>query len=308
MSRFLGAFALGVLTVAFLAASCAPRADLRAEPTEATRPLTFEAVPGLTRIVRFDPPGAGERLELELAVQVHNPNTFGVHLERLSYRVVVNDRAVADGRIRPDRFVEAGGMIPLRFPVEAELPPTRPLLTAVAGAFTGEPLPYRLEGRVRFGAAGYAFESRYGLLVEGSLLPTETVEPPRLRVDGDASRAFEVRPGVPVIQVAIRVRNPGEIGYFLSGKDVALALAGHPVATLDVEPLPMPAGSERPFALLFYPDPDQLEGGARRALDAALRGIPTAFEVRGGLAMDVLGVASFPVPGGIQANGFVYAE
>lgn len=297
-----------LVSLLVLAAGCAPRADLRTEPTDETEPLAFEPVPGRTRIVRFDPPGAGERLELELAVQVHNPNRFGVRLERLRYRVVVDGREVAEGELSPDRFVAGEGMAPLRIPVEADLPPQRPLLANVARAFAGEPLAYRLEGTARFTAAGFAFESRDRVLVEGSLLPTETAEPPRVGVDGGASRAFELRPGVPVLQVAARVANPGEVGYFLSGKDLALSLGGHPMATVDLEPVPLPAGADRSVPMLFYPDPADLDEGGARALDAALNGIPTAFEVRGALAMDVLGVASFPVSGGMVLHGFVYAD
>lgn len=299
--------ALLCIAVAALVA-CAPRAELRAVPTVEVVPLTFEAVPGRTRLVRFDPPGAGERLELELAVLGTNPNEFGVRLERFEYRVLLAGREVADGSLDPARFVAAGGTVPLRFPVYADLPPRRPLLSAVARAFTGEPLPYRLEGRVRFSAAGFAFDSRDMLLVEGELLPRETVAPPRVRLDPAGTRAFEVRSGVPVIQIGASVENVGEIGYFLSGKDVALSLAGRSMARLDVVPLPLPAGETRRLELLFYPDPARLDEAGARALAAALSGVPTGFSVRGGLAMDVLGVESFAVPGGLALDGFVDAD
>lgn len=295
-------------TLLLLSAACAPRAELRAVPTGEIAPFTFQPIPGRTRLVRFDPPGAGERLELELAVLGRNPNEFGVRLDRFEYRVLLAGREVARGALEPGRWVTAGGSVPLRFPVHADLPPRRPLLSQVARAFTGEPLPYRLEGRVRFSAAGFAFDSRDGLLVEGELLPNETVAPPRLRLDDAGTRAFEVRSGVPVIQVAASAENPGEIGYFLSGKDVTLSLAGRTLARLDIVPLPLPAGETRRLELLFYPDPTTLDDAGTRALEAALAGVPTGFSVRGALAMDVLGVESFPVPAGLALDGFVDAD
>ena len=298
--------ALAALVLGLVA--CAPGAAIRAEPTGEVVPFAFEPVPGQTRIARFDPPGAGERLELSLTVLARNPNEFGVRLDRFDYRVILADREVASGFLEPAAWVEAGGTVPLRFPVQADLPPRRPLLSAVARAFTGEPLPFRLEGSVRFSATGFAFESRDGPLVSGELRPRETVSSPRMLVDEEASRVFELRAGVPVVQIAADVFNPGEIGYFLSGKDVVLTLAGHAAARLDVEPLPVPAGELARLNLSFYPDPAALGDDAALALDAALRGLPTAFAVRGALAMDVLGVESFPVPDGLALDGFVSAD
>ena len=301
-------FSLLVAALALVLGACAPGAELRAVQTGDVEPLTFEAVPGRTRIERFDPPGAGERLQLELAVLARNPNAFGVRLERFEYRVVLAGTVVAEGTLEPGAWLEAGGTLPLAFPVDASLPPRKPLLTAVARAFTGEPLPYRLEGRVRFSAAGFAFDTRDATLVEDSLLLRETASPPVVRFVADGSRVFEVRPGVPVVQIAATVGNPGEIGYFLNGKDVVLSLAGRPLGRLDVGPVPLPAGGERRLELLFYPDPDLLDEPGRRALAGALEGIPTGFSVRGELAMDVLGVESFPVPGGLALDGFVDAD
>lgn len=297
-----------LLALAVVASACAPGADVRARPIVDFAPLDFEAVSGRTRIERFDPPGAGARLQLELAVLARNPNPFGVHLDRLVYRVVLAGSEVAEGTIEPDVWIDANGSAPLVFPVEADLPPQRPLLSAVARAFTGEALPYRLEGRVQYSASGFAFDTRDALLVEDVVLPRETAQPPAIRYEPRDSRVFEVREGVPVVQIAATVFNPGEIGYFLNGKDVVLSLAGSPLGRLDVGPVPLPAGGERRLELLFYPDPELLDEIGRRALAAALDGIPTGFSVRGELAMDVLGVESFPVPGGFALDGFVDAD
>lgn len=300
-----------ILLLTFLTAwlsGCAPGADVRARPTVEFAPLTFESVPGRTRLERFDPPGAGSRLELTLAVQAKNPNPFGVRLDRLGYRVVLAGAEVASGAIEPGLFLEAGGTAPLSFPVAADLPANRPLLRAVARAFTGEALPFRLEGAVQFSASGFVFETRDATLVQDGLLPRETVQPPSVVFEADDSEVFEVRDGVPVVQIVATVVNPGEIGYFLSGKDVVLSLGGSPLGRLDIGPVPLPAGGERRLELLFYPEFPLLSEAGRRAIAGALDGIPTGFSVRGELAMDVLGVESFPVPGGFALDGFVDAD
>ncbi len=300
--------ALLVALVALVAA-CVPGADVRTVPLGEVEPLTLDAIDGRTRIERFDPPGAGERLQLQVGALARNDNPFGVRLDRVDYRVVLNDATVAEGALEPGAFLEPdGGTAPLLFPVDAALPPRRPLLAAVARAFTGEPLPYRIEGTMRFSAGGHAFDVRDGTLLSGTILPRETVAPPRVRHDFESSRAFELRPGVPVLQISAGVSNPGEIGYLLTGKDVALRMGGVEVARLDVGPVPVPAGAERRLELLFYPDRARLEPAGLRALNQALAGTPTDFEVRGELAMDVLGVESFPVPGGLTFDGFVHAR
>lgn len=291
-----------------LLAACAPAADVRARPTVEFAPLTFESLPGQTRLERFDPPGAGSRLELTLAVLARNPNPFGVRLDELDYRVVLAETEVASGTLEPRVFLEADGSAPLTIPIAAALPANRPLLRAVALAFTGDPLPFRLEGAVQFSASGFVFDTRDATLVEDGLLPRETAQPPAVRFEPADSRVFEVREGVPVVQISATVYNPGEIGYFLNGKDVVLSLAGSPLGRLDVGPVPLPAGGQRRLELLFYPEPSLLSEPGRLAIQAALDGIPTGFSVRGELAMDVLGVESFPVPGGFSLDGFVDAD
>lgn len=286
--------------------ACAPQGAIRyARPLGEIVPPTLETVPGQARIARFDPPGAGERLELDLGVLASNPNDFGVRIERLDYRVVLDGRRVDEGALEPDLFLEGGGTAGVRFPVSIVLPSQAPLLRAIARSFAGEPLPFRLEGRMRFRSPGYGFETHEATLLSGELLPRQTVQPPQLSVDEPSSRVYELRAGVPVVQVALQARNPGEIGYFLSGKDLSLRLGGHEVALDDLEPLPLPAGETRQVELLFYPDPGQLGDIARRSLEAAMTGVATSLDLRGELFMDVLGVDTFPVPGGLDVAAFV---
>lgn len=278
----------------------------RTEPIEPIAPLVFEVVPGQTEIVRFDPPGAGASAELTLSAQVHNPNPFGVRLERVAYQVFLAGEAVARGEVAPERFIAAGAQAPLRLNVVASLEGNTELLRGVAQAFTGAPLPFELEGIVVFTSPSHEFSTSRSTLFSGEVRARQVFEPPQLRLDEAASSVFALRPGVPVVRVVVIARNPGEIGYFLSGRDVVLSLGGESVATLDISPVPVPAGQDSRFELLFYPQPPQLGSEAVGLLNAAMAGIPTSLEVRGDFSVDVLGVASYALPQSTRLSGFVY--
>ena len=129
-------------------------------------------------------------------------------------------------------------------------------------------------------------------------LARQTVQAPLLRLDEGASRVFLLRPGVPVAQVVLQANNPGEIGYFLHGKDLSLTLGSWPVATEDMRPVPIAAGQTTRIDILFYPLPDSLGDEAAAALQASLDGNTMLLRLDGELFMDVLGVDSFPVPSG----------
>jgi len=114
-----------------------------------------------------------------------------------------------------------------------------------------------------------------------------------------------LRPDVPVVQLVLQAVNPGDIGYFLYGKDLGLTLGNWPMATEDMSPVPLAAGQSSRIDILFYPNLHELTDDARVALEAALGGYTTLVRLDGELFMDVLGVDSFPVPGGWSVTGFV---
>ena len=88
--------------------ACAPRTEIRrTEQIQDILPPVFELVPGQTSIERFDPPGAGGRLELTVGAQVLNPNEFGVWLDGIDYTVYLEGRAVGRGALAPDVYLEA---------------------------------------------------------------------------------------------------------------------------------------------------------------------------------------------------------
>lgn len=290
-----------------LPAGCLPASrELRSEPLEPVAPLEFELVPGRTRIERFDPPGAGSSVELTVTAQVRNPNAFGVRLARVAYEVYLAGKSVGQGEVAPASFIAAGAEAPVRFAMVASLEGDAALVRAVAQAFTGTPLPLRIEGIEVFASESHEFSSARRTLLTGEVAARQLIAPPRLRLDEGASSVFLLRPELPVVRVVVTASNPGPIGYFLYGQELALELGGEVVARQDMPPVPVPAGQASRFELLFYPQPAQLSGRARALLDAALQGIPTALELRGDFAVDVLGVDSYPVPE-TRLTGFVYS-
>ncbi len=291
---------LGVL------AACAPGTVIKsARPLGEIKPPVFELIPAKTSIDRFDPPGAGAGLAMTVGTLVHNPNDFPVALSKVDYRVVLHGDRVATGTLEPDLTLPAGGSTPLAIEVHADLSGRSGLLRAVARAFADTPLPFRIEGTMRFVSSSYAFETRNTLLLAGSAFARQTVAPPRLTLDEGATRVFMLRPDVPVIQVVVAATNPGDIGYFLYGKDLSLTLAGEPMARQDMRPVPLAAGQDGRIDLAFYPSLGDLGTAGRNALQAALQGVPTMLQVTGTLDMDVLGVDSFEVPPGWEITGFV---
>ena len=268
-------------------------------------PLQFAVVPGQTAIERFDPPGAGATVALTLSAQVTNPNPFGVTLDRVDYEVALRERTVTAGMLEPGTFIGAGEQVPVRFLVSAELA-NPDLMVAVAKAFTTTPLPFRISGTTTFRSERDSFTTPPALLFAGETMARDIVEPPTLRLVEGSGSAFAVRRDAPVVQVTLRATNPGSIGYFLYGQEVEVTLGGAPLVIQDIAPVPLPAGQENTFELLFYPEMSELSFAARDALDAALAGLPTLLEIKGDLLLDVLGVDTYRVERGWRVSGFIY--
>lgn len=290
-----------------LLAACAPRTEIRrTEQIQDILPPTFELVPGQTSIERFDPPGAGAVLEMNVGALVRNPNQFPVRLETVAFTVFLEGRQAMRGALAPDVYLEPGASAPVSFAVATDLAGRNELFVAAARAFVDRPLAFSVEGTLRFSSASYAFETRPRPLIEGSTFARRTVQAPLLRIDEDASRVYELHSGVPVAHVVLLANNPGDIGYFLHGKDLTLVLGGWPVSTEDMSPVPIAAGETTRVDLIFYPVPGSLDEEARVRLDAAVAGYATLLRIEGELFMDVLGVDSFPVPSGWSVTGFVH--
>ncbi len=295
-----GGARFAVVVVLLALAACAPAA-YDSEITSAT-PIGDVFAPRLkvdaagTYIERFDPPGAGAGLVLAVATVVHNPNAFPIVLERIDYELMIAGEVVAAAVIDTSVELAAGGSGTLRWTIDADLADHAPLWSQVVAAFAGSPLPFELEGRLGFASQTFAFTTGRRTLLDGTVLSRESVLAPRIRLDPVGSRVTLVRPDAPVVTVALVAQNPGDVGYFLSGRGLVLELNEARVAEIDLGPLPLPAGESVRTELTFLIDRARLDEAGREALDVALAGHRGYVRLLGAMAYDVLGVDSFPVP------------
>ncbi len=310
--------------------ACAPRAVN--EITDAT-PIVdvaaprFVVDPDATRIERFDPPGAGAGVALTVGALVTNPNDFAVTVERIEWTLRLAGRPVAAGTLPATLRVPPRSTVPVSWAVDASLADARDLWAPVVGAYAGRPLPFEVEGRLRFVSEVYAFTTGVRPLFAGVLVARESVRSPELRPIEGAHEVTAVRADAPVVRLALRVSNPGDVGYFLTGRGLRLML-GVPreapgdetrpptpdeltdaltVGELDLAPVPVPAGASVRADLFVYVDPAALSSAARHRLEAAIAGVATPFALAGAWSFDVLGVDSFPVPGDPVLSGVLFA-
>ncbi len=303
---------LAFLALILLLAACVPaQRNIGGDAAQTMRiklePLIFEFVPAQTSLGKFNPPGAGSVINLTAGLSVSNPNELPLRLDTIDYQLFLGEQAAVSSTLLPAITLAPGATQQLSLKESISLQNNPDLVRAVSQAFTGVAVPLRLEGRVSLSAESIVQRLRHETVVSGEVYASETVAPPLLRLDEMQSGAFLLEPGVPVLRAAIRLSNPGDIGYFLYGTDLLLLLGGQPLVYGDMMPVPVPAKGTGRAELLFYPDVERLSSQARDALAAAFEGIPTSLEVQGNLSMDVLGVGTFEVPPDWEVFGFVSA-
>ncbi len=288
------------LAAAWLVA-CAPASGVREGEITSATPLgdifapRFEVVADATHIERFDPPGAGAGFALAVGSTVRNPNAFGVVLQRVDYTLSIAGETIATGWLEPELELNAGESGALAWTIAADLTEQRTLWSAVVGAYAGTPLAFEIEGRLVFVSQSYVFTTGTRALMSGTALAREAVRSPRLRLDGVTSRIALVRSDAPVAVITLVAVNPGDVGYFLSARDVVLELGGFVLATVDLGPVPMPAGETIRTEITFLIDRARLAAAAEAELAAVLAGRSGAVRVKGSFVYDVLGVDSFAV-------------
>jgi hypothetical protein len=286
-----------VLLLIVSLAGCLPRsrpsageAIDRAEPIAPIEPLILSSSESV--IERFDPPGpdSNSKLEITLKTTAQNINPFSVTLTRIDYDLFLQDKKVMSGSFTPNLQVAADAQEPLTLALNTTLE-RNDLIKAAAQTYAGTPLPFRLEGTLGFTSNNYGFTTRKLVLLTGLLTSRQQLELPTLTLT--ESNVFTLREGVPIIRVVVEAQNPGDVGYFLYGKDLEVLLGNVPLAKQDVSPIPVQAGQTSSFELLFYPDTADLGAEATTTLEAALSGTEAPIEVRGQLFVDVLGVNTF---------------
>jgi LEA14-like dessication related protein len=279
----------------FRRAASAGAAIDRAEPIAPIEPLVL--ISSESVIERFDPPGpeSTSLLELSLSTRAQNINAFAVTLTRIDYDLFLQNVKVSSSQFSPNLLVQGNSEEPLTLALSTPLERTD-LIRAAAQTFAGAPLPFRLEGTLSFTSDNYGFTTRKLVLLSGELSSRQQLELPTLSLVAGENRIFNLREGVPVIRLLLEAANPGDVGYFLYGKDLEVLLNDVPVAKQDASPVPVQAGQTSRFEVLFYPDLTHLNSDATPLLEEALNGLETQVTVRGQLFVDVLGVDTFEVP------------
>jgi hypothetical protein len=126
-------------------------------------------------------------------------------VERLAYTLSLAGEAVAEGVLEPALFVPRLGEATLSWTVDASLAEHPGLWRAVVGTYAGEPLPFEVEGQMRFLSDAYAFTTGVRPLFSGTLSARETIQPPRLTVVRRAHEVIVVRPDAPAVRLALEV-------------------------------------------------------------------------------------------------------
>lgn len=268
----------------------------KAEPIQPIYALSLNAIARETLIEKFDPPGAGSNVAGTIAAQAKNNNPFGVTLTKVEYEVFLLNKSVFKGNITPGVFVEPNSRVPLSFPFSSSLEKQRELIKAIAQAITGTPLSYRLEGSMTFTSQSYGFTTEKVTLLFGEMLSEQKLEEPAIALNEASSDIYMLREGVPIIRTVLDISNDGDIGYFISGKDITLYVNDIKMAVQDISPYPIAAGQQGNFEILFYPDLSQLNDNAQRVLKEALNEEPMNLNVKGLLSLDVLGVNTYEIP------------
>lgn len=295
-------FSLSLLLL-FLLAACTPGTGTAgvsgAVPDDG---LSFGLVESESLVTGFNPPGTGSRARLNLTVFALNDSAAPATLRNVDWSLMLEGHRVAGGtRIVNDR-VGPGSSLPFRLDVTVPLLDRPELLLAVSGAHTGSPVGFQLDG-----IAGFQLADGSGLSVpfrlHGSAVAAEPVALPEFGLLASQSGAFELQPGFPLVRLVVTVRNTGDTGWFLHGKDLQLNLAGVTVAVEDLQPVPVAGGEAVRFGLVFHPESPGAE--ALRAISDAMAGQRVPVTVSGSLFLDVLGLGTFPVPPGVVVEGFL---
>jgi hypothetical protein len=267
-----------------------PHTQPPALTAQAVQAPTLELLPNGSHITRLDPPGVGATLALTLTVRLQNPNPFPIEIRGLDYRLFFTRNAEPWAREQASLTLTPGSAqeISLEFPVNLEAhPDLAHLMTTLDDSTT---LPFQFEGLVRVHALGQHLDMRPGARLAGQAYSRHRVVPPVLSLAAEASQLTFLPPGLPVMQVVLNAENTGDVGYFLSGRDLVLVLDGVPFATTDLVLTAVPARSQAYLALFFYPEVTALTPAARRRLSQLQAGQDAAFELQGTLMLDIPGI------------------
>lgn len=300
---------LTVPLMLLLIAACAPRAvsgSTGGRLPDLLAPEVSLPEQGAT-IVSFDPPGAGAQVNLKVTVAITNPNPFPLHLRNIDHSV---DLGQGTGPITGSNSGATLSLLPgasstVEILVNTSIDGDALLLQSVASAYRGVPLVFSAGLQVSYSSPHHSWLTVLDTIMSGSATPAGPLQQPIIELTGRVSSVHGVVTDTALLQLQLDVFNPGSVGYLLHGKDLSLELEGLQMAVLDLPPTPVPANATVPVTLAFEAVTSALDEASRSVLSDALAGQPTALVIRGGLALDVLGLDTFELPSGLYLTSLI---
>lgn len=263
----------------------------------------FRYQPEGSGLVRLDPPGVGEAQALfRFNLEVSNPNDFGLRLGGFEGRLFLNGQAVAGARLSGSANVPAGASAPLALEVRVPLAAGAPLLSEFSALLAGRPTSVRVEAApvLTFGQLEQALPP--SRLFAATLEQPLALLAPRLTLDARASGPRERSAERAVYRVVLQAENASPLGYVLTAPGLELELAGQRLASAGEVRLALPAFTQRRLTVDFELPPSALSALARGAV-AGVRAGQLGASVRGGLRLELPGVAALEVAPGVLAQG-----
>lgn len=286
-----------------LLVACAPKAagpQVGPAPT-APVPLVspvIELDERAVRVLRYDPPGAGGRMTIEIEAVARNDNPFPLGLTRLDYRLDLAAEESAAGSKALDLTLPKNGAAKVRF--ELAVPVTPRLAGLVGAALSGGSLPYRLALGAVVEAAEVGVEETAAQHFAGDApVDVEFAEPSfRLWVREGSLRLRNS--GRSTVALMLEARNDGDVGYLLSTRDLSLSLGAQRLAGTDLGPMAVPARATSRIDVRFFVAATGVTELIKRAIDEASRGSVTGLELRGAIRVDIAGYESFELPAAMR--------
>lgn len=253
-------------------------------------------------LVRLDPPGVGEaQARFRFNFEVANPNDFGLRLAGFEGTFFLNGRAVP-GRLSGSASVPAEGSSQLALEVRVPLTAGSPLLSEFSALLAGRPTRVRVEAApvLAFGQLEQALPP--ARLFAAALEQPLVLAAPRLTLDARASGPREVSAERAVYRVVLLAENAGSLGYVLTAPGLELELAGERLASAGEVRLALPAFTQRRLTVDFELAPGALAALARGAV-TGVRASALGASVRGGLRLELAGIAALEVAPGVLTQG-----
>jgi hypothetical protein len=252
---------------------------------------------------RLDPPGAGGAAGVRLGVRVTNPNLFPLDLSGFTYHLYLGEDLALSGRNLSTLRLGPLGSGELELDLDVGLAGRPELVRTLSQSLDGS-VPLRVAGEVRVEALGRHVRYAPAFLFSGAApAALAALETPTFELVAATATRHD---GGTVVRLTLVATNPGGIGYFLHGHEIALLVDGVAVGTTDVTPRALPARSQTRFGLDVHLGP----GDGRTDVDAALARLAepgAVVTLEGDLLVDVPGRGSAPLPSRTVFTGHVDA-